>query len=168
MFDYMIHFFDSNIFKIISGAITLITLIPMIVIAFLSSKGALKILYRLGFALATHKIAIFAESDTYSYLCSLLIDNELIKQKNLKQINHGAIKSAESCQLYLVHWAKFEQDFEQIIATASDKTPIIIYVPQGRIPDEKTQYLTSKHRHIIIVNFEGRLLNDVLVSLIYS
>jgi len=49
-----------------------------------------------------------------------------------------------------------------------DSTPLIVYAPQneGRIEPQEVIDEINQHRNSVIVNFRGRLLNDILTSMI--
>jgi hypothetical protein len=54
-----------------------------------------------------------------------------------------------------------------ILSAKKDGTALLIYAPQeeGFIPKEDIAKI-NQHRNVIVVNFRGRLLNDIVTSLI--
>ena len=66
----------------------------------------------------------------------------------------------------MVYWAEFSDKLDDILRNKKDNVPLIIYAPQdkGRIESEDLETI-NQHRNVIIVNFRGRLINDILVSL---
>ena len=82
-------------------------------------------------------------------------------------IDKGSIKKAESISLLLVHYNSFRDKINEIISIKHDSDALIIYAPQeeGFIEKDILKNINSQ-RNAIIVNFRGRLLNDVLVSMI--
>jgi hypothetical protein len=145
-----------------SKAIVILTLLTT---GYLYVMGIFPALYRLGTGLAERKIALFAESE-YTSLRKLLVDSELFKDKNVVQIHRNSINSAENHSLFVVYWAEFSDKLDDILRNKKDNVPLIIYAPQdkGRIEPEDLETI-NQHRNVIIVNFRGRLINDILVSL---
>ena len=136
------------------------------IITFLT--GLLPALIRLGNGLAKRKIAIFASSNNLNTLTSLLEDSRLFNKKNFIEItNKKDIGRAENITLLLVYWADFKDSIETILNSKDDKAALIIYAPYegGKIPDEMMKKLDEK-RHVIVANFRGRLLNDLVTSMI--
>ena len=76
------------------------------------------------------------------------------------------MKKAESATLKLVHWKPFKAQLDEILRIKSDSDAMIIYAPQkeGFIDDASLEKINSQ-RNAIIVNFRGRLLNDILTSM---
>ncbi|MFH1729630.1 MAG: hypothetical protein ABIA04_14565 [Pseudomonadota bacterium] len=130
-------------------------------------KGISPALLRLGKGLASRKIAIFAENDAYSSLSSLLIDSKLFSESNITQITTRELRKAENFSLFLAHWKTISSCLGEILLIKKDDTALIIYAPQeeGFISKECIAEI-NKHRNIVLVNFRGRLLNDIVTSMI--
>lgn len=63
-------------------------------------------------------------------------------------------------------WESCNDNIEQVfVARKSDKTAVIISANSGAIPRE-TMPLIANKSNTVVVNFKGRLLNDILNSLI--
>jgi hypothetical protein len=58
-------------------------------------------------------------------------------------------------------------EIDEILRNKSDQCALIIYAPydKGRIPDIEMAKLDG-HRHTAVTNFRGRLLNDIMASMI--
>ena len=162
----IIDFFTAPFFVVLGGFITLVTVFGFIYIVYLALAGILPVLYRLGVALSTKKIAVFADNK-FDELKNILVDSQLFKSKNIIKIDSGSIKKAEYVSCYLVHYGAYKNSIDDIIDIKKDNYAMIIYAPQneGKIDDDILTKLNSQ-RNTIIVNFRGRLLNDVLVSMI--
>ena len=131
-------------------------------------RGILPALLRLGNGLAKRKIALFAKGDNITSLTHLLTDSALLKSKNLISITKPEdIGRAEPATMYLVVWSDWAKDIQAILDMKSDKCALIVYAPYegGRIPDEQMKLLDGK-RHTAVTNFRGRLLNDIVASMI--
>ena len=131
-------------------------------------KGILPALWRLGNGFSKRKIAIFAKGDTLISLNSLLLDTKLFNKKNIIDISSdGDFGRAERATLFLVSWDDWHQDrIEEILRAKKDNHALVVYAPKGprSIPDAKFAELNSK-RNVMVTNFRGRLLNDIVVSL---
>lgn len=161
-----IDFFNHPFFIIVGGLATLFTIVAFFYTLYLVIAGVLPVWYRLGIGLSTREIAIFAD-DEYNSLKSLLVDSKIFKDKNIVKIDKNSIKKAEKTSLLLVHWKPFENEIENILRIKRDGDALIIYAPQdeGFINKEVLQRVNTE-RNVVIVNFRGRLLNDILTSMI--
>ena len=119
----------------------------------------------LGVGLSKRKIALFAEVE-FTSLQALLVDSGLFKINNIEQIHKNSIKKAENYSLFVVYWDEFSDMLDDILQKKKDNTPLILYAPQdkGKISPEDLKKI-NQHRNVVVVNFRGRLINDILVSL---
>lgn len=126
------------------------------------------VLIRLGLSLWRRKVAVFASGDTLASLGTLLTDTTLISSKNLIEIaTPNDLGRADRASLFLVYWPDWSDNIADILARKKDNTGLIIYAPQahGLVPADIIKELET-HRNVVLNNFRGRLLNDVLVSMI--
>jgi hypothetical protein len=131
-------------------------------------RGVVPVLWRLGNGLANRKIAIFAKGDNGPSLKSLLLDSKLIRNKNIVDVSRPEdIGRAEAATVYIVVWSDFADDIDAILNRKSDSCALIIYSPydQEPIPSAQMKKLDGT-RHTAVTNFRGRLLNDVITSMI--
>lgn len=131
-------------------------------------KGIFPALLRLGNGLAKRKIAIFAKGDNLNSLKKLLLDSRLFGEKNLIEVtSKNDFGRAEQATLYLVFWHDWQDEIDVILKQKVDSTALVIYAPQalGFIPKESMSKLGEK-RNTAITNFRGRLLNDIVSSMI--
>ena len=160
--------------KIVDG-VNLIGTVQTFVLIFLFiyalilwGNGIAPVLYRLGNGLANRKIAIFAKGDNRSSLKSLLLDSGLFKEKNIIEIgSQNDIGKAEEASVYLVYWHDWEKNIEVILRAKPDKCALIVYAPyhMDKIPTDQMASLDGK-RHTAVTQFRGRLLNDIVTSMI--
>ena len=128
-------------------------------------KGILPALWRLGNGFSKRKIAIFAKGDNLIGLKSLLLDTELFNKKNIIDIaSNSDFGRAERGTLFLVSWDDWQDKIDEILRAKKDNTALVVYAPPRSIPDDKMKELNSK-RNVMVTNFRGRLLNDIVVSL---
>lgn len=147
---------------------TLVLLFMIAAAIALWGRGIWPALYRLGNGLANRRIAVFAKSDNLTSLQDLLVQSRLFKPKNIFGISiDGDLSKAEKSSVYLVYWPDWKDKIEKILDMKPHDCPLVVYAPfaQGRIPDNTMARLDGK-RHTAITNFRGRLLNDIVTSMI--
>ena len=153
----------------VAGVVDTVVLVcGAIYAAVLWGRGILPALVRLGNGLAKRRIAIFAKGDNMSSIKNLLVDSKLFREKNICEIRKREdVGRAERATLYLVFWPDWANDIEAILDQKPDSCALIVYAPydRGRIPDHAMTLLDGK-RHTAVTNFRGRLLNDVVASMI--
>ena len=140
--------------------------LPCMATIYLFLKGVIPVLYRLGMGLSKKKIAIFAQDSEFNELKRLLLQSEIFKEKNIIQITKNNIEAASGLNVFLVYWKDSKEIFDQIKVRKSKDTPLIIYAPpQDPSVDEENMCVINNTMNAILVRFKGRLLNDILVSL---
>lgn len=156
-----------KILDIIGYVSTGIVVIAFIVGVYKWIVGISPALWRLGRGLASRKIAIFASGDDFNSLRDMLVDSNLFKTKNICQITERECKKAEGYSVFLVHWKSASAHFDEVLNAKKDATALIVYAPQdeGILQPENIKKL-NQHRNAILVNMRGRLLNDIVSSLI--
>ena len=157
-------FFSHPLFIIVGGLILLWSFISFGVVLYSFVQGIAPVLWRLGRGLSNRKIAVFAEND-FQDLYDLLIDSRLFQKSNIVRIGKTSLKKAEGCTVFLVQWGSFAGQIEKILEIKSDATALIVYARPREIPDELLEKM-NQHRNVTVVNFRGRLMNDILVSMI--
>lgn len=161
----------NNILPFIAfiGTVETIVLICGLVYAIiLWLRGIFPVLLRLGNGLSKREIALFVKGDNAESLKSLLLDSKLFKEKNIRVITKKEdMHVAEHFSLYLVFWSDWRTDIDDILDMKPNECALIIYAPynMGRIPDDQMVKLDGK-RHTAVSNFRGRLLNDIVSSMI--
>ncbi len=151
----------------IAYATTLYFLLTLALGLYAWFKGILPALVRLGKGLSRRKIAIFAKGDNLKTLMNLLEDTKLFNKRNMIDISSfGDFGRAERATLFLIFWDDWQIEIEDILRAAKDNTALVIYAPKGpgSIPTNVFEKLNSK-RNVMLSNFRGRLLNDIIVSL---
>jgi hypothetical protein len=130
-------------------------------------RGISPVLFRLGKGLAHKKIAVFAGSEHLTSIINMLSDSGIFPNKNVISVSDKSeISRAETASLYLVHWKSFEEHIDAILTMKKDKVGLVVFAPQGEGPisGEKMGVL-SNTRNTSVTNFRGRLLSDILVSM---
>lgn len=158
----------KEILDIIGVLITIWVILSFVFAVVIWFKGILPALIRLGNGLAKRKIAIFAKSDTLSSLTSLLIHSGLFFEKNVSRITkEDDFDKSEKATLFLVYWPDWKDKMIQIRNLKKDNEALVVYAPRsaGPIPENLMSELDKK-RNVTVVNFRGRLLNDIVTAMI--
>jgi len=141
------------------------TIVTLALIIFAGLKGLILPLVRLGNGLSRRKIAVFAKGNNLNFLMNLLLDTKLFNKKNMIDItSSGDIGRAERATLFLIFWDDWKDKIDEILLAKKDKTALVIYAPPRAIPDAEFAKLDSQ-RNVMVSNFRGRLLNDIVISL---
>lgn len=131
-------------------------------------RGIAPALIRLGDGLARRKIALFAKGDNAASLTHLLTDSRLFRTSNIIQISKAEdLGRAERASVFLVFWHDWADHIHEILGKKPDACPLVVYSPYdlGKIPTEQMKELDGL-RHTAVTNFRGRLLNDIVASMI--
>jgi len=163
---YIFDFFNHLLFIVLGGLTTLLMLLAVPYTIYLIVKGVIPVWIRLGMGLSKRKIAVFAE-DEFDSLKSMLVDSGIFQESNVVKIHKNSLKKAEDMTLFLVHWKSFESEIDDILEIKKDPVALVVYAPQneGKIDMAKLEKINNE-RNTIVANFRGRLLNDILTSMI--
>lgn len=166
------NYFDTavQIWKIVRAISPAIVAVTTFAGIWLCVSGFIPVLVRLGNGLKKRKIAVFAKGDMRDSLLALFADSKLFNTKNIICVTHeGDFGRAEGASVFLVHWPDWPNEMARIIALKKDAAPLVVYAPQGKGPvPPETIALLEQLRNVTLANLRGRLLNDVVVSLITS
>jgi len=159
----------TSTFLNIIGLLTIGWAVLTFVIALIAwFRGILPAVIRLGNGLAKRKISIFAQSDNLSGLINLLVDSGLFLEKNITKITkEDDFGKSEDSTLFLVYWPDWKDEILEIAKRKRDNEALVIYSPKsaGPIPESIMAEL-DKGRNVTLVNFRGRLLNDMVTAMI--
>lgn len=157
-----------NILFIIGTIDTIILSLIVVTAIFTWSKGILPALWRLGNGLAKRKIAVFAQGDHLVELKNLLTDSKIFNKKNIIEVSSMQdFGRADQATLFLVFWHDWASDLDKILDKKSDQTALVVYAPRdlGDVPGGEMKKI-NEHRNSMLTNFRGRLLNDLVSSMI--
>jgi len=146
----------------------LVGIVGIILAVVAVARGIAPVLWRLGSGLANRKIALFAKGENLPSLRNLLLDSKLIRGKNIIEVTSpGDIGRANTATVYIVFWHDWEDDIDAILDQKPDSCALIVYSPYdlAKIPSAQMKKLDGK-RHTAVTNFRGRLLNDIITSMI--
>jgi hypothetical protein len=131
-------------------------------------SGFLPVLFRLGLGLWGRKIVIVANNDDLDNLEALLSESRLFKRGNiLRASGRGQLETISRASVILAYWPHCKDDIDEILSRKKENSPLIFYAPHhgGHIPIEIMKRLEER-KHVVVNNFRGRLMNDVVTSMI--
>jgi hypothetical protein len=159
-------FFNHPFFIVAGGMGTILMICFLIYTIFLVLKGIVPVWYRLGIGLSKRRVAIFASNDNFENIRASLLDSLIFKEKNIVHIPSSNIDKAKDQTIFLVDWETFKDEIEQVFsARKNHQTAVVIYAKPASITSEKMNDIGNRP-NTVVVNFRGRLLNDILTSLI--
>ena len=162
----IIDFFNHPFFIVIGGLATVFMIFGFLYVAYLVIKGVLPVWYRLGIGLSERKVAIFGSLEVFESIKTSLTDSKIFKEKNIVHIKLDNIDKAKDETIFLIDLETFGDKIEQVFsARKNHQTAIVIYAKPASIPNEKMSDIANR-ANTVVVNFRGRLLNDILTSLI--
>lgn len=134
--------------------------------------GIAPLLWRLGYGRWFRKIAIVAKSDSYESLRSDLVRSGIFRDNNIFSIYPESLSQVKDHDLLLVHYQSFTEDeIKTILANKKANAGMIFYFPEFcpeegiKIADDMRKQINS-NENVSVVNFRGRLLNDIITTLI--
>ena len=173
MIETIYQFFNHPFFIIFGGiSATLIIIVVILNFIFLI-LGIAPLLLRLGYGRWIRKIAIVAKAETYNNLKKDLVDSGIFRKGNISPIiTNQSLSDIKNHDLLLVHYQSFtEEEINIILGNKKSNAGMIFYYPEfspqdGKsIPNEMRNKI-SNNPNTTIVNFRGRLLNDIITTLI--
>lgn len=151
----------------LSFILDILSVCSLFMVAFLVWKGLIPALWRLGNGLSNKKIVIYAKSDKSAELEKLVSDLRIFKGKVVTVRSESEFGDAESAHIHLIRWCDFKDSIRDIISKKRKNDALIIYCPfEDERIDDATMTLINSKENSLVVNFRGRLLNDIVSSLI--
>ena len=137
---------------IIGGIVTVIAWI----------RGIFKPLWRLGLGLSRRQIAIIASSDDCVSLTSTLQKSDLFSKKNIHVItSQNDAKDLMSENLMLLKLSGSPISLKSVLENKKPDAALVIYAKLGELQPADFQLL-DEHRNVSVTNFRGRLMSDLL------
>lgn len=162
----VVSFFNHPFFIVVGGLTTTLVILGIFYKILFIFFGITPVVFRLGVALWKRKIAVFATTEAYSSLFTSIKDSRIFNSGNIEMIPKNNIDKAKNFTVILVDWESCGDKINQIFsARKNDQTPILIYAKPGSIPQNQMEKIANR-TNTIVVNFRGRLINDILTSLI--
>jgi hypothetical protein len=159
-------FYNHPLFIIVGGLTVTLGVVGFLYKVICWIFGITPIILRLGIALWKRKVAIFGNVEIFESLKSSLVESKVFKEKNIVHIKADNIDRAKDETIFLVDWETFGEKIEAAFsARKNHQTAVVIFAKPASIPQEKMNDIANR-ANTVVVNFRGRLLNDILTSLI--
>ena len=129
--------------------------------------GLIPALWRLGNGLVRKKIVIYAKGDNASDLEKLVKDLKIFKGEIAISRSENSFGDGEDADIHIIRWIDFKSFLKEILQKKKKNSSLIVYCPKsdGFVDDESMNIINSKE-NAVLVQFRGRLLNDIIISLI--
>ncbi|MEX2405457.1 MAG: hypothetical protein WD579_02530 [Candidatus Paceibacterota bacterium] len=126
---------------------------------------------RLGFGRWSRKIAILANDGKYSSLKTDVVDTGIFREKNIHQIKNDSLSKVKDVSLALIHYQSFsKEEITTILNSKRSNAGFIFYFPEFTPPTTvippNVMNQINNHQFTIVVNMRGRLMNDIIVTLL--
>jgi hypothetical protein len=166
------YFFNHPFFIVVGGLFTIATVTTLLIAFCYWLLGISPLLWRLGLGRWLRDIAILANSDTFANLSADLVASGIFRDKKITHISKTHLAKVKDHSLLLAHYQSFtKNEIKQILNNKKSAAGLIVYFPEfnpskgKRIPNDMVQLIGSKE-NTTVVNFRGRLLNDIITTLI--
>lgn len=156
----------------IVGVLTTVFAICLFIWAIISwCMGVFPLFLRLGFGRWKRKIAIVANDEKYSSLKSDLVDTGIFRGKNIYHIKNDSLAKIKEATLALVHYQSFSEDeVKTILSNKKANAGFVFYFPEFTPPTVVVSAAMMKaineQQFTTIVNMRGRLVNDIVTTLL--
>lgn len=162
----IINFFNHPFFIIIGGLTVVFAAVGVMYRVICIALGVTPLVFRIGKAIWLRKVGIIGSSDAFSSLKDCITDTNIFKEKNVIHIPLDNIEKVKEYTILLADWDTCGHKIDQVFLSRKDhNTAVIIFAKAGSIPHDKMAEIANKSNSVV-VNFKGRLLNDILTSLI--
>ncbi len=156
--------------EVVGLATTLIAVIVFFMAVLAWFLGISPLLYRLGLGRWRRKISVLANSDNYPSLQKDLISSGVFRAKNVEHVTSKSLADVKNSNLILVDYSSFTPaQIKTIIGNKQSSAGMVVYFPDfsptNRVPDDILK-LINDEPHSVLVNFRGRLINDILITLL--
>lgn len=159
------------VFEIIGILQIVIWLIKLIISFIAWILGILPLFKRFGFSRWYRKIDIVANSESYGRLRDDLLDTGIFRKTNINWIPSNSItKVADSSLLLIDYNSVSAEDIKNILSYKKAEAGCVFYFPEfdppkKTIPIEIMKEINN-HPFTIVVNCRGRLINDILTTML--
>lgn len=159
-------FFNHPFFTVVGALSTIVLILGVLFKSICWFFKVTPIVFKFGISLLDRKIAVFTSQEGYNQLKNCLIDSKIFKEKNIIHIAINNIDKSKNYTVFLVEWESFKDKINDVfLARKNDQVPVVIYANPGSIPNEIMSDIANRP-NTVVVNFKGRLLNDILTSLV--
>lgn len=172
MIDIIIRFYNHPFFIVFGGITATITVFGVVLSFVFWALGIAPLLWRLGLGRWLRRISIVSNLEKYNELRTDLVDSGIFRGNNVSQINPQQLPKIKDSDLILVDYQSFdESQIYEILSYKKNTAGMIFYYPnysheKGKNIPEEMRNKISNTPNTTVVNFRGRLLNDIVTTLI--
>ena len=155
------------------GSVTILVAIAMFFYTVLGwFFGVAPMIKRFGLVRWFRKIYILAEGDMYDDLKKDLEDSGVFRKRNIFKITKNHLLDVKDIDFALIHYQSFTKNtVKQILKDRKPKAGFVFYYPEfdpqnGKMIPRDMIKLINKHQFTTVVNFRGRLINDLVTTLL--
>lgn len=164
--DHILDFFSHPFFSVVGGLTTLLAVAGVLVAIACWLFDVTPIAIRFGQAIRSRTAAVFASADGYATISESLCRSRIFKRNNLNRIQPDNLLAGADHTLFVVDWSSFSEHIDSILALRrSVSTPVVILAAPGSIEKDRMNQIANLPC-TIVVNFRGRLLNDIVTLLV--
>lgn len=154
-----------TVFSIVSIPLDIIAIASLIVFIFGAIAGLIRPLFRFGWAAWKKQVYIIAGTETGNMINDDLQRSGIVKKKNIKCKNDKQIGDIKDSRLTILDYSYLGSEKSiDIIKNKKANCGAIVYASPGEIKPNDMKRL-NEIQHVSVVNFRGRLVNEVLVLL---
>jgi len=176
MFDFLTQAYQflltDPVFLFIGRCLLVITVVGFLATAVSWAFGLATPVWRLGLGLRRRKIGIAADTENFSTLKTDLVSSGIFRENNIKHITKGHLATVKNHSLVIVHYKSFcAEDIKQMLGDKESTCGMVFYFPEfdpaagNRISNDMFQEIVRRE-NTTVVNFRGRLLNDIINTII--
>lgn len=156
----------SAFFSLVGTIGTIVSWALAIGFIFLAVMGLVRPAYRFGKGIAWKKVFIVADSNTRQELKGDLERSGIIRKRNILEKTDGQISDLTTARLIILEYGYLgEEKIQEIVSSKCSDCGVLIYAKPKEISDESMSQL-NRSQHVSVVNFRGRLVNEILLLLI--
>lgn len=122
--------------------------------------------FRFGQSIAWKKVFIISSGDTLRELRGDLGRSGIIKKRNIITKTKGEMSDLDGARLLILDYAHLgETEVLEVVSHKDSNCGVLVYAETEVIPKEVMRKL-NLYRHVSVVNFRGRLINEILLLLV--
>ncbi len=152
--------------------IGVLTIVATFVAGFMTFFGWLTgvslVMKRLGLGRWYRKVLIVGKESETKSLRRDLEDSGVFRKSNIDEVDGRNLTDIKQASLILLdYWSLTEGQVSTVLANKQKQAGLVVYSPmgKGRIPDEISATINNEP-FTTLVNMRGRLVNDLLITLI--
>lgn len=162
----VVEFFSHPLFSIVGGVFTIVAVIGLMLAIGCWVFDVTPIAIRFGRAIRNRSTAVFASTEGFATVREALCRSRIFKDKNIAHIGADNVEAGADHTLFIVDWDSFSNQIDAVFTLRrSANIPVVILAKPRAISDELMERIAN-HPSTIVVNFRGRLVNDILTLMV--